>query len=77
MSWQEKREERFKKWLAADGISFSRPEAEKKYKERATRMIKAIKMEIPDRVPVHLTSAVSSPITPDTPLRTSYTITLK
>jgi len=55
MTWQEKREQRFKKWLSADGVKFGSPEAEKKYKDRATRMIKAIKMEIPDRVPVHIT----------------------
>jgi uroporphyrinogen-III decarboxylase len=56
MTWQEKREERFKKWLSTDDIKFNSSEAKKKYQERATRMIKAIKMEIPDRVPVHLTS---------------------
>jgi len=54
MSWQEKREERFKRWLAPSGVKFGSPEARKKYKARATRMIKAIKMEIPDRVPVHI-----------------------
>jgi len=52
MTWQERREERFKKWLTpAAPIS---PAMEKLYKERLTRMIKAIKMEIPDRVPMHL-----------------------
>ncbi|MGD9117897.1 MAG: uroporphyrinogen decarboxylase family protein [Dehalococcoidia bacterium] len=56
MTWQEKREERFKKWLSADDIKFNNPEAMQKYRERVTRMIKAFKMEIPDRVPVHLTS---------------------
>jgi uroporphyrinogen-III decarboxylase len=56
MTWQEKRDERFKKWLYPGDIKFSSPEAKKKYEERATRMIKATKMEIPDRVPVHLTS---------------------
>ncbi len=56
MTWQEKREERFNKWLSVDGISFRNPEAKQKYRERVTRMIQAIKMEIPDRVPVHLTS---------------------
>jgi uroporphyrinogen-III decarboxylase len=56
MTWQEKRERRFKKWLAADGTKFSSPAAEQKYRERAIRMMKAIKMETPDRVPVHLTS---------------------
>jgi uroporphyrinogen-III decarboxylase len=55
MTWQEKREERFKKWLSPGDIKFSNPAAAKKYQERATRMIKAIKMEIPDRVPVHIT----------------------
>jgi hypothetical protein len=52
MTWQEKREERFKKWLSPD-IKLS-PAAAKKYKIRANRMIKAIKMEIPDRVPLHI-----------------------
>jgi uroporphyrinogen-III decarboxylase len=56
MTWQEKREERFKKWTSDDNIKFISPAAKKKYRERVTRMIKAIKMEIPDRVPIHLTS---------------------
>jgi uroporphyrinogen-III decarboxylase len=56
MTWQEKREKRFGKWLSAEGINFRSLEAKRKYRERATRMMKAIKMEIPDRVPVHLTS---------------------
>ncbi|HTY81265.1 MAG TPA: uroporphyrinogen decarboxylase family protein [Dehalococcoidales bacterium] len=55
MTWQEKREERFHKWLDAANVKFIGPEAARKYRERATRMIKAIKMEIPDRVPVHIT----------------------
>jgi len=52
----EKREERFKKWLDADGVKFASPEAEKAYKERATRLGKAIRGEEPDRVPVQLPS---------------------
>ena len=56
MTWQEKREERFKRWLSPADVKFISPEAEKAYKAKATRMIKAIKMEIPDRVPVHLPS---------------------
>ncbi len=51
MTWQEKREERFKRWLSPD-IKFTSPEAEKLYKERVTRFTKAIKLEEPDRVPV-------------------------
>jgi uroporphyrinogen-III decarboxylase len=54
MTWQEKREERFKKWLNPANIKFISPEAEKLYKQRVTRLIKAIKMEEPDRVPVML-----------------------
>jgi uroporphyrinogen-III decarboxylase len=52
MSWQEKREERFKQWLSPQGVTFNNPETEKAYKERVTRFIKAIKLEDPDRVPV-------------------------
>lgn len=54
MTWQERREERFKKWLSPTDVKWSSPEAEKKYRLSATRMMKAIKMEIPDRVPVHI-----------------------
>jgi uroporphyrinogen-III decarboxylase len=53
LTWQEKREKRFERWLSP-GIKFVSPQAEKVYKERATRLIKAIKMEEPDRVPVWL-----------------------
>jgi len=54
LTWQEKREVRFKKWLNPADVKFSSPEAAREYRAKATRMIKAIKMEIPDRVPVHL-----------------------
>ncbi len=54
MSWEERREERFKKWLDPEGIKFQSPAAAKKYQESGTRMARAIKMEIPDRVPVHI-----------------------
>ncbi len=50
----EKREERFKRWLSPPDIKFSSPEAENGYKKRVTRFIKAIKLEKPDRVPVIL-----------------------
>ena len=53
MTWEEKREERFKRWLSP-GVKFASPEAEKLYKERVTRFIKAIKLEEADRVPVML-----------------------
>jgi hypothetical protein len=51
---EQKREERYKKWLAAPGVKFKNKEAEKLYKERVTRFIKAIKMEEADRVPCML-----------------------
>lgn len=57
MTWQEKREVRFKRWLNPD-IKFNSKEAEKLYKERTTRFIKAIKLEEPDRVPCMLPSGV-------------------
>ena len=53
---EQKREERFKRWLSPD-IEFSSPQAEKLYKERITRFIKAIKLEEADRVPVMLPAA--------------------
>jgi hypothetical protein len=54
MIWQEKREERFKRWLNPIDVKFINKEAEKLYKQRVTRFIKAIKLEEPDRVPVML-----------------------
>jgi len=54
MTWQEKREERFKRWLNPPGVKFVNKEAEKLYKQRVTRVTKAIKLEEPDRVPVML-----------------------
>jgi len=48
---EEKREERFKRWLAAPEVKFVSPEAKKLYQERVTRLIKVIKLEEPDRVP--------------------------
>ncbi len=52
LTWEEKREERFKRWFSPPGIKFSSPEAAKAYKARATRVMKALKLEVPDRVPV-------------------------
>ncbi len=54
MTWQERREERFKRWLSPLDVKFVSPEAEQLYKQRVTRFIKAIKLEEPDRVPVML-----------------------
>jgi hypothetical protein len=54
LSPEEKREERFKRWLSPPDVKFASPQAEEAYKTRVTRFIKAIKLEEPDRVPVML-----------------------
>ncbi len=50
----EKREERLKNWLSATGIEFVSPEAKEQYAVRANRVIKAINLEEPDRVPCQI-----------------------
>jgi uroporphyrinogen-III decarboxylase len=49
---EQRREERFKRWLSPSHVKFSTPAAEKAYKERVTRLIAAIQLKKPDRVPV-------------------------
>ena len=51
LSPDEKREARFKRWLSPPGVEFASKEAEKGYKERVTRFIKAFQLKKPDRVP--------------------------
>jgi uroporphyrinogen-III decarboxylase len=51
MTWQEKREKRFEKWISPPGVKFKDKETEEAYKERVNRIIKVIKLEEPDRVP--------------------------
>ncbi|MCJ7764238.1 MAG: hypothetical protein MUO90_03665, partial [Dehalococcoidales bacterium] len=50
LTGDEKREERFKKWLSPD-VQFSSPVAAKLYTERVTRFIDTIQLKVPDRVP--------------------------
>ncbi len=52
MTWQERREVRFQRWLNPPDVNFVSEEAETKYRERVTRFIHAIRMEEGDRVPV-------------------------
>lgn len=54
LTWEEKREERFRRWLSPPAVKFPTPAVEKLYQARVTRFIKAIKLEEPDRVPVVL-----------------------
>jgi hypothetical protein len=51
---EEKRQERFKRWLSPPGAKFNSPEAEQAYKERVTRLINVLQVKEPDRVPVSL-----------------------
>jgi uroporphyrinogen-III decarboxylase len=53
---ERKREERMRKYLSGEGIEFRNAEAAKMYKERASRLMKAMMCEKPDRVPVNLPS---------------------
>jgi hypothetical protein len=58
----EKQEALFQKCLAAEGVEFVNPAAEKEYKARLTRIKDAIQLKkLPDRVPVSCPSPVSSP----------------
>jgi hypothetical protein len=50
----EKREERFKKWLSPADTQFASTTAGELYKERVQRLIDVIKVNEPDRVPVML-----------------------
>ncbi len=51
---ERKREERIEKWLSAPGIEFVSPEAKERYAIKANRIIKAINLEEPDRVPCQI-----------------------
>ena len=50
-AWEEKRDQRFERWLSASGIRFASPAAEQGYRARLTRIIRAIRVQEPDRVP--------------------------
>ena len=54
MTPEEKREERFARWLSPPDVKFASVGAEAAYKTRVERFIKVIKLEEPDRVPVML-----------------------
>ncbi len=52
LSADEKKGQRLKRWLSKDDIHFSSAEASKIYNERVKRLIDALQLRIPDRVPV-------------------------
>ncbi len=51
LTWQERRELRLNHWMSAPSTKFVNKQAEKDYQVRIKRLVQAIKMEIPDRVP--------------------------
>jgi hypothetical protein len=51
LTWRQKRDLRLNQWINPAGVKFVSKEAEQGYRARTTRLAKAVKMEIPDRVP--------------------------
>jgi uroporphyrinogen-III decarboxylase len=52
MTPNEKLDDLAGKWLSPPGVEFNSPEAEKEYKGRVTRILDAVNLKEPDRVPV-------------------------
>ena len=50
----ERQEERFNQWLSPKNIKFINPEAKRSYHQKVKRLIDAIQLKEPDRVPVAL-----------------------
>ena len=71
LSPEEKREERFKRWLSPADVKFSSPEAEKAYKERVSRFVKAFQLKEPDRVPCILPTGLYAATYAGTNLQTA------
>lgn len=54
---EEKRQQRFQRWLSPQNVNFVSSSAEQAYRERVSRFIDTISLREPDRVPVVLPSA--------------------
>jgi hypothetical protein len=54
MTPKERRDFRFQRWLSPPEVKFVNPKAEKNYKGRVQRIIDAVNIKEPDRVPVNL-----------------------
>lgn len=52
MTADEKRNDLIGKWLSPPGVKYASPDAEKEYKARVQRILDAINLKKPDRVPV-------------------------
>jgi len=62
MSWQEKVEARFERWLNAHGIEFDNEEAERSYKKSIEIFIDAVRMQkLPDRAPIYISGTFLVP----------------
>ncbi|MFC1921419.1 uroporphyrinogen decarboxylase family protein [Chloroflexota bacterium] len=53
MKPEEKMEKLFEAWLSPQGAEFKNPEAEKDYRDRVKRLSDALRLKVPDRVPVY------------------------
>ncbi len=51
MTPDEKKNDLIGKWLSPPGVKFNSPQAEKDYKARVTRILDAVNMKKPDRIP--------------------------
>jgi hypothetical protein len=67
---EEKREERFRRWISPSEVNFSSPRSASLYKERATRLAKAFQVQEPDRVPCFSPAGIYAPPYAGTNLRT-------
>jgi hypothetical protein len=52
LTWQERRERRYQRWLSAPGVDFQSTEARRLYQERIQLLVDAIGLKKPARVPV-------------------------
>lgn len=52
LTWQERRERRFERWLGARGVQFADDSARRDYRERVQLFIDALKLDKPKRVPL-------------------------
>jgi hypothetical protein len=54
MTWQEKREERFKRWISPPQAKFDSLKSAQTWREKTTRLARALNLQEPDRVPCML-----------------------
>ena len=71
MNSDERRAERFKKWLSPPGVTFNSRKAETSYKQKVQRLIDTIELKtLPDRVPVIVPLGISPAYNAGVDLRT-------